>query len=101
MISPIRHFTATTFIVFQEGIFLHWHKKIEKWLPPGGHIDSNEDPVTAALREVKEAPLPDRPVKGLLTVIFPEPFNVVNVLTFIVLIYYSPSSIVLPSATHS
>ena len=54
MISPIRHFTATAFIVFQEGIFLHWHKKIEKWLPPGGHIDKNEDPVTAALREVKE-----------------------------------------------
>ena len=54
MISPIRHFTATTFIVFQEGIFLHWHRKIEKWLPPGGHIDKNEDPVTAALREVKE-----------------------------------------------
>ena len=50
---------------------------------------------SVALRAVKEAPLPDRPVKGLLTVMFPEPFNVVNVLTFIVLIYYSFSSIIL------
>ena len=54
MISPIRHFTATTFIVFQEAIFLHWHKKIEKWLPPGGHIDKNETPNSLKLKILKQ-----------------------------------------------
>ena len=33
---------------------LHWHPKVGEWLPPGGHIDENEDPVQAVLREVRE-----------------------------------------------
>ncbi|HBJ30605.1 MAG TPA: hypothetical protein DDY93_04455 [Dehalococcoidia bacterium] len=33
---------------------LHWHKKVKAWLPPGGHIETNEDPVQAVLREVLE-----------------------------------------------
>ena len=33
---------------------LHWHAKIQQWMPPGGHVDANEDPVAAALREVRE-----------------------------------------------
>lgn len=49
-----RHFTATTYVVHQERVLLHWHKKIQRWLPPGGHIDRDELPETAALREVKE-----------------------------------------------
>lgn len=41
------------------------------WLPPGGHIDPNEDPVSAVIREVREETglqvelLPQRPpVRG-------------------------------------
>ncbi|MFO7537349.1 MAG: NUDIX domain-containing protein [Chloroflexota bacterium] len=49
-----RHFTATTYIVHQDRVLLHWHKKLICWLPPGGHIDRDELPETAALREVKE-----------------------------------------------
>jgi 8-oxo-dGTP pyrophosphatase MutT (NUDIX family) len=30
------------------------HKKLNKWVAPGGHIEENENPETAALREVKE-----------------------------------------------
>jgi len=30
------------------------HKKLNKWVAPGGHIDDNENPETAAFREVKE-----------------------------------------------
>ncbi len=33
---------------------LHWHRKVGLWLPPGGHIEANEDPTEAALREVLE-----------------------------------------------
>ena len=31
-----------------------WHKKLGAWLPPGGHIDPNELPEDAAVREVRE-----------------------------------------------
>jgi len=50
----IRHFTATGFVVNADATLLHWHKKVQEWLPPGGHIDENEDPVQAAIREIKE-----------------------------------------------
>ena len=33
---------------------LHWHSKNKMWLPPGGHIESNEDPIEAVHREVAE-----------------------------------------------
>lgn len=49
-----RDFTATTFVVDQQRTLLLWHKKVGAWLPPGGHIDPNELPEEAALREVRE-----------------------------------------------
>ena len=33
---------------------LHWHRKVGLWLPPGGHVEPNEDPVQAARREALE-----------------------------------------------
>ena len=33
---------------------LHWHRKLQLWLPPGGHIDPNEDMAQAVVREVLE-----------------------------------------------
>ncbi len=51
---PTRDFTATTFVVRGDLLFLLWHNKIEAWLPPGGHIHSGELPEEAALREVLE-----------------------------------------------
>lgn len=52
--SKVRHFTATGFLVHGDATLLHWHKKVQEWLPPGGHIEPNEDPVQATLREIKE-----------------------------------------------
>ena len=49
-----RHFTATTFIVYKDKTLLHLHKTLNMWLPPGGHIDRDELPHIAALREIKE-----------------------------------------------
>tara|TARA_B100000686_G_C16778906_1_gene970441 strand:- start:1580 stop:2119 length:540 start_codon:yes stop_codon:yes gene_type:complete len=55
MLKPkIRHFTATGFVVHDDATLLHWHKKVQEWLPPGGHVDENEDPVQTTLREIKE-----------------------------------------------
>jgi 8-oxo-dGTP pyrophosphatase MutT (NUDIX family) len=50
----IRHFTATAFVVRGGATLLHWHKRLGQWMPPGGHIEENETPVEAALREVRE-----------------------------------------------
>ena len=52
--SLVRHFTATGFVVHDDHVALHWHPKVQAWLPPGGHINENEDPVQAVLREIEE-----------------------------------------------
>ena len=49
-----RHLTATAFVVKDGRTLLHWHKLLQQWLPPGGHMEPNEDPVQTALREVRE-----------------------------------------------
>ena len=50
----MRHFTATGYLTWERGVFLHRHPKIKLWLPPGGHIEVNEDPAEAVIREIKE-----------------------------------------------
>jgi len=52
----IRQFTATVYILDKDNkkVLLIHHKKLGKWLPPGGHIDPNETPPEAAIREAKE-----------------------------------------------
>jgi 8-oxo-dGTP pyrophosphatase MutT (NUDIX family) len=49
-----RHFTATTYIVNDGATALHEHDRIGIRLPPGGHVDRDELPHEAALREVRE-----------------------------------------------
>lgn len=49
-----RHFTATGFVVRDGRTLLHWHKRHQQWMPPGGHVEPDEDPVQAVLREVAE-----------------------------------------------
>jgi 8-oxo-dGTP diphosphatase len=52
--TGIRHLTATGFVVHDERVLLHWHRKNQLWLPFGGHIEPNEDPVETVLREIEE-----------------------------------------------
>lgn len=49
-----RDFTVAVFVVHDERVLLHFHEKLQRWLPPGGHIEPNELPDEAALREVLE-----------------------------------------------
>ncbi len=49
-----RDFTVSIIIVYKEKALLHLHKKMDKWLPVGGHIERNELPEEAAVREAKE-----------------------------------------------
>jgi 8-oxo-dGTP pyrophosphatase MutT (NUDIX family) len=50
----LRHFTVAVFVVHERRVLLHYHRKLSKWLPPGGHIEANELPDDAATREVLE-----------------------------------------------
>ena len=49
-----RHFTATVYVVSDGAVALHEHDRLGKWLPPGGHVDRDELPHEAGLREVRE-----------------------------------------------
>ena len=49
-----RHFTCTGFLVQGRQTLLLWHPNLRMWVPPGGHLEPNEDPVTAVLREIAE-----------------------------------------------
>ena len=47
-------FTVAIFVVHDDRVLLIHHRKLNKWLPLGGHIELDEDPEIAALREAKE-----------------------------------------------
>ncbi len=49
-----RHFVATVYVVADDAVALHEHDKLDMWLPAGGHIDRDELPHEAALRETRE-----------------------------------------------
>jgi 8-oxo-dGTP pyrophosphatase MutT (NUDIX family) len=47
-------FTVAIFVVHDGKVLLIHHRKLDQWLPLGGHIELDEDPEQAALREAKE-----------------------------------------------
>ena len=47
-------FTVAIFVVHDGKVLIIHHRKLDKWLPLGGHIELDEDPEQAALREAKE-----------------------------------------------
>lgn len=60
------HVTAGAIVVGPRGVVLHHHRRLERWLQPGGHIDAGEEPAEAARREtVEETGLrPSHPAGG-------------------------------------
>ena len=54
MSRPTREFTVAVFVIHQGRVLLHRHRRLGMWLPPGGHIEPNELPDEAAVREVEE-----------------------------------------------
>lgn len=47
-------FVVETFIVHKDKVLLRLHDKFKIWLSIGGHVELDEDPNQAAVREVKE-----------------------------------------------
>ncbi len=49
-----RHFTSTVYIVNDGATALHHHDRLGIRIPPGGHVDRDELPHEAGIREVRE-----------------------------------------------
>ncbi|MFA6263161.1 MAG: NUDIX hydrolase [Candidatus Babeliales bacterium] len=82
-----RDYTATGYVVNPERtkVLVIFHNKLQKWLPAGGHIEPNELPHEAALREVFEetgirarilSDDPDMKLKGEIDCQVPRPYSV-------------------------
>jgi 8-oxo-dGTP pyrophosphatase MutT (NUDIX family) len=57
VIKNEKHFTASVWIVTEDTpckVLLIHHKKLNRWLQLGGHIEKFENPVEAAVREARE-----------------------------------------------
>ena len=47
-------FIADVYVIYNSTVLLRKHDKYKKWFSVGGHVELDEDPNQAALREVKE-----------------------------------------------
>lgn len=70
-------YTVNAFIIYDDKVLFVMHKKLQMWLPPGGHIELDEDPEEALYREIEEE---SGIVRSHLTIIHPNdsPFNEIN-----------------------
>ncbi len=48
------HVTASAVVVGPRGTILHLHRRLGRWMQPGGHLDPGEVPEDAAVREGEE-----------------------------------------------
>lgn len=52
--AQLTHVTASAIVVGPRGTLLHVHRRLSRWLQPGGHVDPGEEPAAAAVRETRE-----------------------------------------------
>lgn len=52
--ADLTHVTGSAIVVGPEGVLLHRHRRLGRWLQPGGHVDGLEWPWEAAGREAVE-----------------------------------------------
>jgi 8-oxo-dGTP pyrophosphatase MutT (NUDIX family) len=52
--ADLTHVTASAVVVGPRGVVLHLHRRLHRWLQPGGHVEPGELPEDAVLREVRE-----------------------------------------------
>ena len=50
----VREFLSTVFVVNKGKVLMTWNKKVNNWIPIGGHIEPNELPCSSVVREAKE-----------------------------------------------
>ncbi len=82
-----KQFTSTGYVVNpnRTKLLVIFHNKLQKWLPAGGHVESNELPHEAAIREVFEetgveariiSDDPDMGLSGVVDCQIPRPFSI-------------------------
>ena len=49
-----KHFTASGIVFHDDKVLLIKHKKMNTWIYPGGHVEAQETPDEALLREIEE-----------------------------------------------
>jgi 8-oxo-dGTP pyrophosphatase MutT (NUDIX family) len=52
--ADLVHVTASALVVGRRGTVLHLHRRLGRWMQPGGHVDPGESTSAAALRESQE-----------------------------------------------
>ena len=55
--GPGGHDTTVSALVFMEDparLLVHFHRKLDVWLQPGGHVEHDENPWQAVIRELRE-----------------------------------------------
>ncbi|MEO6927468.1 MAG: NUDIX hydrolase [Rhodanobacter sp.] len=54
--NPAGHFTGSAWLISADGmrVLLMHHRKLDRWLQPGGHADGDTDLARVALREARE-----------------------------------------------
>ena len=52
--ADLVHATASAVVAGPRGTVLHRHRRLKRWMQPGGHIDPGEQPHETALRETVE-----------------------------------------------
>jgi 8-oxo-dGTP pyrophosphatase MutT (NUDIX family) len=52
--ADLTHVTASALVVGRRGVVLHRHRRLLRWLQPGGHVEAGELPPDAARRECVE-----------------------------------------------
>ena len=53
-IHRLYDFVVSAFLVHKDCVLLIHHKRYNEWLPLGGHVEMDEDPEQALLREIQE-----------------------------------------------
>lgn len=53
-IHDLIDFSVVAYIVHDQNVLLVHHKQLGEWLPVGGHVELDEDPEEAILREIQE-----------------------------------------------
>lgn len=55
--GPDGHDTTVSALIFREQptrLLVHFHRKLDVWLQPGGHVEHDENPWQAVIREIHE-----------------------------------------------
>jgi 8-oxo-dGTP pyrophosphatase MutT (NUDIX family) len=52
--AALTHVTGSAVVVGRRGVLLHRHRRLHRWLQPGGHLEPGETADEAARRETEE-----------------------------------------------